>query len=234
MWSASRGRHCGKGAGPAHTLAGGAGAERRVVVEEVLREILVDRCGVALGEQQVDEGTHDLSVLFDSVLLDGVHIHSLRRYAGYRYPKELGFLPCAGAADGTLRHPGCCSSPSSKRSGDDAMRDGALYFLGLPATRPVYGLPGRTARNGCATWPARWDVEGPGPRGVEPCARPRSEQSSSRLVVTCRRRRPRGRDRCGSRARLVSPAPRPRSRRPPLRWTSCRAAAWLPTSSRRM
>src|SRR6266567_3112436 len=71
--------------GRPHALPVGRDADRRVMVDEVLGEIRVDRGEVTLGEQGVDEGGDGVLVLADRV-----HDRSLRRSAAAGYPNYLG------------------------------------------------------------------------------------------------------------------------------------------------
>src|SRR6266699_4143502 len=71
--------------GRPHALPVGRDADRRVMVDEVLGEIRVDRGEVTLGEQGVDEEGDGVLVLADRV-----HDRSLRRSAAAGYPNYLG------------------------------------------------------------------------------------------------------------------------------------------------
>src|SRR6516164_4299443 len=75
------------GSGRPHALPVGRDADRRVMVDELLGQVLVDGAEVTPGEQGIDELGNGVLVL-----LNCVHDHSLRRAEGWEYPSNLGFF----------------------------------------------------------------------------------------------------------------------------------------------
>src|SRR5262249_22189321 len=73
------------GSGRPHALPAGRDADRGIMVDELLGEVVVDGAEVTLGEQGVDELGNGVLVLLDSV-----HDHSLRRAENGEYPSNLG------------------------------------------------------------------------------------------------------------------------------------------------
>src|SRR5262249_23585507 len=69
-----------------HPLPASRRTGRRIMVDEVLGEVLIDGAEITSGEHGVDERGHGLLVLLGSV-----HARSLRPPAGLGYPNNLGF-----------------------------------------------------------------------------------------------------------------------------------------------
>src|SRR6185437_3128282 len=82
------------GRGLPHAFPVGGAAHGRVVIDEILHEVLVNGTQIALGEQGLDEGGDGVLVLFGDV-----HDRSLRRRDEHGYPNNLGFAEPMSPAD---------------------------------------------------------------------------------------------------------------------------------------